>query len=115
MSAAQAWIDARADAMAALVERLVAIDTENPPGRGLRACAAALQEAMERLELQPEVIELPPSGDLEDPRIVRGSAGTGLADRVLPRPLRRRAGAVARAVRARNGRTGGFTAAAPPT
>jgi acetylornithine deacetylase/succinyl-diaminopimelate desuccinylase-like protein len=71
------WIDARADAMAALLEDLVAVDTENPPGRGLRACAAVLLDGMDALGLAPEVIEVPPSAELEEPRIVRGVAGDG--------------------------------------
>lgn len=71
------WIEARADAMALLLEELVAVDTENPPGRGLRACAAVLRDAMDALGLAPEVIELPPSADLEEARIVRGVAGDG--------------------------------------
>ena len=72
------WLDTRADEMAELVERLVAVDTENPPGRGLRECAALLRDAMDELGLAPEVIELPPVDSLEDePRIVRGTAGDG--------------------------------------
>ncbi len=72
------WLDTRADEMAELVERLVAVDTENPPGRGLRECAALLRDAMDQLGLAPEVIELPPVDSLEDePRIVRGTAGDG--------------------------------------
>jgi succinyl-diaminopimelate desuccinylase len=75
---ADRWLAARADEMAELVELLVAIDTENPPGRGLRECASALQDAMDRLGLSPEVIELPRAAALEDePRIVRGSVGHG--------------------------------------
>ena len=34
----QAWLEPRADEMAELLEQLVAIDTENPPGRGLGRC-----------------------------------------------------------------------------
>ena len=72
------WLDTRADEMAELVERLVAVDTENPPGRGLRECAALVRDAMDELGLAPEVIELPPVDSLEDePRIVRGTAGDG--------------------------------------
>ena len=37
------WLEARADEMAELVMALVAIDTENPPGRGLRECGAVLR------------------------------------------------------------------------
>ena len=73
----QSWLDQRADDMAALLEELVAIDTENPPGRGLRACARILRDAMERLGLATELIELEPRGDLKDPCIVRGGVGDG--------------------------------------
>jgi succinyl-diaminopimelate desuccinylase len=73
----QAWLEPRADEMAALLEELVAIDTENPPGRGLGRCGRVLHGAMERLGLAPELIELPARGELEDPCIVRGSVGDG--------------------------------------
>src|SRR5437868_11601228 len=63
--------------MAALVEELVAVDTENPPGRGLGQCGRLLRDAMARLGLSPELIDLPPSGSLEDPCVVRGSVGDG--------------------------------------
>ena len=101
--------------MAALVEELVAIDTENPPGRALGRCGRVLRDAMERLGLAPELIELPPAGELEEPCVVRGSVGDGRADGLLPRALRRRAGAVARAVRAAAARTAGSSGAAAPT
>jgi succinyl-diaminopimelate desuccinylase len=71
------WIESRADEVAELLERLVAVDTENPPGRGLAACAEVLREALERLELSPEVIELDGGGELQESRIVRGRAGEG--------------------------------------
>jgi succinyl-diaminopimelate desuccinylase len=67
-----AWLEARADAMGELVMALVAIDTENPPGRGLRECGGVLRDALARLELAPELISL---GD--DACILRGSAGEG--------------------------------------
>jgi acetylornithine deacetylase/succinyl-diaminopimelate desuccinylase-like protein len=63
--------------MADLVEALVAVDTENPPGRGLAECASVLRSALQRLDMAPEIIELAPSGDLEDPCIVRATAGDG--------------------------------------
>jgi succinyl-diaminopimelate desuccinylase len=63
--------------MGALLEDLVATATENPPGRHLGRCGRLLQGVMAALGLSPELIELPPSGDLEDPCIVRGSAGAG--------------------------------------
>jgi succinyl-diaminopimelate desuccinylase len=73
----QRWLDRRSEEMAALLEELVAIDTENPPGRGLGSCGRALCDAMERLGFAPELVELEPRGRLEDPCIVRGGVGDG--------------------------------------
>ncbi len=73
----QAWLEPRADEMAALLEELVAIDTENPPGRGLGRCGRVLNDAMKKLGLSPEVIELAPTRELEDPCIVRAGVGDG--------------------------------------
>jgi len=73
----QSWLDERAEEMAALVEALVRIPTENPPGRELGRCAGVLRDAMERLGFSPELIELAPADSLEGPAVVRGSAGTG--------------------------------------
>jgi succinyl-diaminopimelate desuccinylase len=77
MSELQHWLDARADEMAGLLEELVAIDTENPPGRGLGRCGRALRGAMEQLGLAPELIELEPTRELEQPCVVRGETGEG--------------------------------------
>jgi succinyl-diaminopimelate desuccinylase len=72
------WLELRAEEMAALVESLVAIDSENPPGRGLGRCGRMLRDAMTGLDLSPELIELPASpGGLEEPCVVRGSVGEG--------------------------------------
>ena len=73
----QAWLEPRADEMATLLEQLVAIDTENPPGRGLGRCGRFLHHALERLDLAPELIELAPSRELEDPCVVRAGVGDG--------------------------------------
>ncbi|MFI6512331.1 M20 family metallopeptidase [Streptosporangium sp. NPDC050855] len=74
----ESWLDERADEMARLLERLVAVDSENPPGRALGRCARILSEAMGRLGLSPEIIGIAdPSGRLEDPCVVRGTAGAG--------------------------------------
>jgi len=73
----QAWLGDRAEEMAALVDALVRVPTENPPGRVLGRCAGLLSEAMERLGCAPELIRLAPAGTLEDPAIVRGQLGTG--------------------------------------
>ena len=79
VAAVRAWLEPRAEEMASLVERLVALDTENPPGRRLGTCGRALRDAMERLDLDPELIALEPSGELEEPCIVRGTVGAGPA------------------------------------
>jgi succinyl-diaminopimelate desuccinylase len=73
----RAWLEPRAEEMAELLERLVAVNTENPPGRALGRCAGLLRDAMEPLGFSPELIEVAPSRALEDPRIVRGSVGDG--------------------------------------
>ena len=77
--AVRAWLEARAEPMAELVSALVAIDSENPPGRGLGRCGRLLRDAMDGLGLSPELIELPASAGLEEPCIVRGSVGDGPA------------------------------------
>ena len=73
----QSWLDGRAEEMVALLEALVRVPTENPPGRELGRCARVLGDALERLDFSPELIELPPTGSLEGPAIVRGSVGDG--------------------------------------
>ena len=42
----QAWLEPRAEEMGALLERLVAVDTQNPPGRQLGRCGRVLRDAM---------------------------------------------------------------------
>lgn len=73
------WIEGRADEMAGLVTRLIAIESENPPGRDLSRAAAVLHEALTALGLRPEVIPVPvpPGSTLADPCLVRASAGAG--------------------------------------
>jgi len=58
----KAWLDGRADELATLLEALVRVPTENPPGRELGRCAGVLRDAMERLGFSPELIELAPTG-----------------------------------------------------
>ncbi|MEJ3653490.1 M20/M25/M40 family metallo-hydrolase [Actinomycetes bacterium KLBMP 9759] len=72
------WVERRADEMATLLGQLVAVDTENPPGRGLGECAEVLRIAMERLGFAAQVLDLPAAEHLEDrPRLVRGEVGSG--------------------------------------
>jgi acetylornithine deacetylase/succinyl-diaminopimelate desuccinylase-like protein len=73
----QAWLDDRAEEMAALLEALVRVPTENPPGRELARCAGVLRDALARLGFSPELVELAPTGSLEGPAIVRGAVGSG--------------------------------------
>lgn len=68
------WIGSHADEMAALVEELVAIDTENPPGRNLRACAEVVRDAMSRLGISSELIDAQQGAE---PCIVRAEIGAG--------------------------------------
>lgn len=75
MDAIDAWVEEHAEEMADLLVRLVALDTQNPPGRGLGACAALLAEAMARLDLAPEVIAVA-EGEREG-AIVVGHCGDG--------------------------------------
>jgi succinyl-diaminopimelate desuccinylase len=63
------WLAARADEMAALVEALVRVPTENPPGRELPRCADVLREALDRLGFAPELIQ--------GHAAVRGTVGDG--------------------------------------
>ena len=73
----QSWLDGRAEEMVALLEALVRVPTENPPGRELGRCARILCDALARLDFSPELIELAPAGGLEGAAIVRGSVGDG--------------------------------------
>jgi succinyl-diaminopimelate desuccinylase len=73
----QAWLDERSEEMSGLLEALVRVPTENPPGHELGRCATLLRNAMEGLGFAPELIELEPTGTLEGPAVVRGSAGSG--------------------------------------
>ncbi len=67
------------DAMAALTAKLVAIDTENPPGRGYEHCLRVLGDELEALGLDAR-IEPVPGGDAdpEHPRYwLRSELGAG--------------------------------------
>jgi succinyl-diaminopimelate desuccinylase len=62
------------DHMVRLTRDLVAVDTENPPGRGYAACADVLERALRELDLEPERV------DRERPCL---SATWGTGDRAL--------------------------------
>jgi acetylornithine deacetylase/succinyl-diaminopimelate desuccinylase-like protein len=63
--------------MSGLVEQLVAVDTENPPGRALGRCGRLLRDAMLRLGIDADVIRVPAAGALDEPCLVRGTVGGG--------------------------------------
>lgn len=63
--------------MAGLLVKLIAANTENPPGRGLKRCAELLRSEMERLGLACEILPVPPAEALEDPCVLRATVGTG--------------------------------------
>src|SRR5947209_13162392 len=73
----QSWLGDRADEMAGLVEELVAINTENPPGRSLGQCGVVLSQAMTQLGFSSQLIRLPPARELEEPCVVCGEVGGG--------------------------------------
>lgn len=75
----QSWLDDRAKEMADLVEALVRMPTENPPGRELMQCARVLLDALEQLGFAAELIEPPATSSVEAPAIVRGTVGNGPA------------------------------------
>src|SRR3989440_12237058 len=57
IGALQSWLGQREDEIAALVAELVAIPTENPPGKNYRACADLLENRLRRVGLDCERLE----------------------------------------------------------
>src|SRR6266705_5607914 len=51
------WLQQREDEMAAFLAELVAIPTENPPGKNYRACADLLENRLRRVGLECERLE----------------------------------------------------------
>ena len=60
-----------------LTARLVAIPTENPPGRRYKECARILVEELRRLELPAELVRVPRPGGQETRYCVLSSLGSG--------------------------------------
>ena len=56
-----AWLEPREDEMAALLAELVAVPTENPPGRNYRQCADILEKTVSQAGLRCERHEFPAS------------------------------------------------------
>jgi succinyl-diaminopimelate desuccinylase len=67
--AIRSWLQQREDEMAAFLAELVAIPTENPPGRNYRRCAELLEDRLRQAGLECEHLE---AGDLKE------GAGDGL-------------------------------------
>ncbi len=78
-----AWLGQREDEMAALLGELVAIPTENPPGKNYRACADLLGNRLRRMGLECERLEAgePRENTSDGPIILVASYGRG--ERVL--------------------------------
>jgi succinyl-diaminopimelate desuccinylase len=77
------WLRRREERMAALLAELVAIPTENPPGRNYRACADLLEKRLRECGLECERLEAGDSKEASDnsPACLIASCGRG--DRVL--------------------------------
>jgi len=77
------WLGQREDEMAALLAELVAIPTENPPGKNYRACADLLEDRLRQVGLECERMEArePKEGTGDNPVSLVASYGRG--ERVL--------------------------------
>src|SRR5260370_2464587 len=77
------WLKQREDEMAALVAELVAVPTENPPGKNYRACADLLENRMREWGFECERLEAgdPKEGTGESPVCLIANYGRG--ERVL--------------------------------
>src|SRR5260370_26776993 len=78
-----AWLQQREDEMAALLAELVAIPTENPPGKNYRACTDLLENRLKQAGLECERLEGSGAkdGTDEDPPCLVAEYGRG--ERVL--------------------------------
>src|SRR6202171_5876435 len=78
-----AWLRQRENKMAALLAELVAIPTENPPGKNYRACADLLESRLRQVGLECERLEAgePKESTGDSPVSLVASYGRG--DRVL--------------------------------
>jgi len=73
------WLRQREEEMAALLSELVAIPTENPPGKNYRACADFIEKTLQRVGLECERLEAdqPREGSGEKPICLIASHGRG--------------------------------------
>src|ERR1700676_4534930 len=83
IGALQSWLEQRGDEMAALLGELVAVPTENPPGKNYRACADLLENRLRQGGLECERLEAgePNKGTGDSPVSLVASYGRG--ERVL--------------------------------
>lgn len=77
------WLQQREEEMAALLAELVAIATENPPGKNYRACADLLENRMKQMGLECERLEVSDTKKGADDAPVCVVAGYGRGARVL--------------------------------
>lgn len=71
-------VSSRAGEMVDFLRRLIAVPTENPPGREYAACAELIARELERLGLDPEVLDIPHGLAGEAPtRAIRSFYGSG--------------------------------------
>jgi len=77
------WLQQRENEMAALLAELVAIPTENPPGKNYRACADLLESRLRQVGLECERLEAgePKEGTGDSPVCLIATYGRG--ERVL--------------------------------
>ncbi len=78
-----AWLQQREDEMAALLAELVAIPTENPPGKNYRACADLLENRLKQAGLECERLEVSGAKDGTGEVPVCQVAEYGRGERVL--------------------------------
>src|SRR5438445_207236 len=77
------WLQQREDEMAALLAELVAIPTENPPGKNYRACADLLENRLKQVGLDCERLETGATKEGTADVPVCLVAGYGRGERVL--------------------------------
>lgn len=79
----RAWLRQREDDMAALLAELVAVPTENPPGRNYRVCAELLENRLRQLGLQCERLASRGYSKRSNDTPVSLRAGYGQGERTL--------------------------------
>jgi acetylornithine deacetylase/succinyl-diaminopimelate desuccinylase family protein len=77
------WLQKREDEMAALLAELVAIATENPPGRNYRRCADFLEDRLRQVGFECERLEAGEPGERDSDHPVSLIANHGRGERVL--------------------------------